>query len=787
MPDLGRAYVSIIPKAEGISNQISNIVTPGATAAGNKGGSALSRGLSRGIDSVGGVITKFAATGASTIAGIAGSISGKAFGGGLARAMAIDEASAKFKQLGFNWDKGTTNMKNSILASVKDTKYGLDEMAGVAVNFASTGIKAGDGMTKALQSVASAASISGVDIDHMGAIYTKVAAAGKLTGGVMQQLQENGINANAALQKALGKSSEDISKMVTKGEIDFETFSTAMRDYFGDAAESANSTFSGASANVRAALSRMGAAFTGPVMESIRKVFAGEGFEGKGLMGAIDNIAASLQPLADRFAAFAETVGQKVGLALERFNKYMAAGSTPLGAFLRALVNAGGPLENLGNWFDGLSESMQSVILKVGKVGGIIAGGAAGMGVLSGAIGSLVPGLGSLIGGLGGAGGAFGLVSKAGNMLFGTISSLVGGGGLGGLPGPLSALTGPLGIAAGLFAAMFASSDEFRGAVIGLVKTIISSLVPVIQSLVPTFRQTISIVMQVVTMLAGQLAPVIAQLTPVIGAVISSVGRLFTTLAGALLPVIQAVIPAVQNVLGIVLPVVTSIVETVLKALSKIINIVSTVLGRVISVVVPALSKVYSVVSSILGKVRAVFRKIWGAVTTVVSGAVNKIKGVITGISSVVGKVRNTFNKVKEAMQRPVEKVRDAIKKIVEKIKGFFKFKFPTPHIPKPHFGITPAGWKVSDLLKGKIPKLSIKWAAEGGIMNTPTLVGAGEAGREALLPLDPFWNRLDKIADNTGGQEITMYNTFNISGAEDSEAVVATVASKLKVAMRAI
>lgn len=42
--------------------------------------------------------------------------------------------------------------------------------------------------------------------------------------------------------------------------------------------------------------------------------------------------------------------------------------------------------------------------------------------------------------------------------------------------------------------------------------------------------------------------------------------------------------------------------------------------------------------------------------------------------------------------------------------------------------------------------------------MTQPTLFGGGEAGPEAILPLDTFWDKMDKIAESTnGGDEITI------------------------------
>ena len=114
---------------------------------------------------------------------------------------------------------------------------------------------------------------------------------------------------------------------------------------------------------------------------------------------------------------------------------------------------------------------------------------------------------------------------------------------------------------------------------------------------------------------------------------------------------------------------------------------------------------------------------------------------------------------------RPINALRDKVKAIIDKIKGFFKFKVSAPHIPLPHFSISPAGWKIADLLKGTKPSLSVKWYAQGGIMDTPTLFGmaGGDAGPEAILPLNPFWDKLDKVLNQRNESPIVI----NVYGAE--------------------
>ena len=114
--------------------------------------------------------------------------------------------------------------------------------------------------------------------------------------------------------------------------------------------------------------------------------------------------------------------------------------------------------------------------------------------------------------------------------------------------------------------------------------------------------------------------------------------------------------------------------------------------------------------------------------------------------------VKSAFSKVKDAIVQPIKAAVDTVKKLIDKIKNFFKFKVSLPHIKLPHFAINPKGWQLGDLLQGSIPSLGIDWYAKGAIFKSPQIVGVGDtkgSGGEAALPLDPFWERMDKMADS--------------------------------------
>ena len=77
-------------------------------------------------------------------------------------------------------------------------------------------------------------------------------------------------------------------------------------------------------------------------------------------------------------------------------------------------------------------------------------------------------------------------------------------------------------------------------------------------------------------------------------------------------------------------------------------------------------------------------------------------------------------------------------------------------HISLPHIGITWEDYGGSRfgaaLLRflgiDAIPHLSVSWGAKGGILDAATLIGAGEAGKEALVPLERNTGWIDLIAD---------------------------------------
>lgn len=156
-------------------------------------------------------------------------------------------------------------------------------------------------------------------------------------------------------------------------------------------------------------------------------------------------------------------------------------------------------------------------------------------------------------------------------------------------------------------------------------------------------------------------------------------------------------------------------------------------------------------------QVSAYASSIWNQITTTIGSAVDwageKVQSgfsyinqnIIQPVKDAFGSVRETFNGIYDTINTKINNAKDAVRRGIDAIKGFFSFKFSWPNLPVPHFSINPPGWKIGDLMKGSIPSLGVRWYAKGAIMTQPTLFGGGEAGPEAVLPLNGFYDYLDR------------------------------------------
>ena len=213
--------------------------------------------------------------------------------GGWNRALNVAQAKFQIEGLGQSWK----DLYGVIDEAVTGTQFGFDEAAKVAAQLSASGLKAGEGMDKALNGIAGVAAMANTSYEDIGRIYTTVAGNGRLMGDQLMQFSVRGLNVAAELGHVLNKTEAEIRDMVSKGQIDFRTFSDAMDTAFSEHAHDADKTFTGSMQNMQAALKRMGQPFAESIQNSAIPLFVK-------LKEVIKTVSSQMKPLTDAFDWF---------------------------------------------------------------------------------------------------------------------------------------------------------------------------------------------------------------------------------------------------------------------------------------------------------------------------------------------------------------------------------------------------------------------------------------------------------------------------------------------------
>lgn len=224
-------------------------------------------------------------------------------------------------------------------------------------------------------------------------------------------------------------------------------------------------------------------------------------------------------------------------------------------------------------------------------------------------------------------------------------------------------------------------------------------------------------------MIIGQIISVVGTLT----SFLPVLGGAFTLLTGPIGLVVAAVAGAIA--IGVALwknwdevkAFITNIWNSIADTAKSIWTGITSFLGNTWNTISTAATNTWNGIKSVAGTT-------WNSIKDVIVNPMKSLNGLLGDIwSGITSTLSNAWNGLVTTASDIFSRVKDAILS-----------PFKNLHIPLPHFSFSIKHTTIAGI-KMPYPDIDVKWYAEGGIFTSPQIIGVGEAGPEAVVPLEDF------------------------------------------------
>ena len=353
---------------------------------------------------------------------------------------------------------------------------------------------------------------------------------------------------------------------------------------------------------------------------------------------------------------------------------------------------------------------------------------------------------------------------------------------------------------------------------ISAASSIVRSLEPIVQSIINVFKSIapklaplISGIAKTISLIVARIAPVISKIVDVVGGVLGAIVGFLSDHWGTIQPILDFIIIGIAFFSTKVIDVFSGIISLLGKAFSVIGSVITAIWNKIKPVVTvlttyitgefstawsviqlvwngavgffsatwDTIKGIFSVVKDVLtgnwsgawegikGIVNTwgeYFSGVWEGIKGVFSSAVEwfgstfaaaweAVKGVFSAVGSFFMGVWNTIKQIFTTIGLSVaDAVSGAFRTVVNSVIGFAE-NLINGFIKSINSAIGVIN-KISPVDIPLIPTVNLPKLAKGGIATRSTVAEIGERGTEAVLPLKPFWDRLDRALKDRSGTE---------------------------------
>lgn len=168
-----------------------------------------------------------------------------------------------------------------------------------------------------------------------------------------------------------------------------------------------------------------------------------------------------------------------------------------------------------------------------------------------------------------------------------------------------------------------------------------------------------------------------------------------------------------------------------------------------------SIQRIRSTVTSGMAETKAAFQNAMNAMKSNFSQGFTSIQTTATQkMAAIRESVRSTFVAITSQITSSMGAARSAMQSgCAAMVAAWNNMHFSPKHIPLPHFSIS------GSLSATSVPVYSVSWYKQGGLFQSPHLIGVGEDGPEAVLPLT---RATDLIADGVASRTASKQDIYD-------------------------
>jgi len=386
-------------------------------------------------------------------------------------------------------------------------------------------------------------------------------------------------------------------------------------------------------------------AFQGGLVSFFEGVLAGV----VGLLPSIPALASAFGSVASFAGTLASVLGPVLGAAIEALGPVV---ESLMGALSAVAPVIGGVLvsaiQTVAPYIQQVVEAISQWVQANPGLAAALAGIAGVVGVVVAAVGSFLAALLPVISGVAGLVSALAPAVAAAGGLGAVMSSV--GGAIAAAAGPVTLVVAGIGALVASFVHAYATTEQFRTALSGVVQGVIGVVQPIVGMIVPAVQTLAAGFMDLVGKIQSGLIPVWTGLAELFGAMLNRLQPIIDLLVSILGPALSTVAGVISNLMGIV--------------------------GTFVGGALAALGQAFSILADLIN---GDFRGAWDGLIQMFSGIGAMLEGVVQGFVQLgVDLIAGLIQGVMSAAQGVIDFFTQWVTSVIEAVKALFGVASPS-------------------------------------------------------------------------------------------------------------